>query len=147
MQSNEPRQHDAELTKIKDEISKLQNSLYSIDETRQHDTELAHIKDEIANLRGSLFSIDKNTSLMRQSMDGYTDLVQMHHRSLYRSNGDPGLIDKVEEVLRLERERLANEKTMQAEMRERRGDLRKAFYASVGSIVLLIAHIVISALT
>lgn len=53
---------------------------------------------ELKEIRDLAADTNTRIALLQQDLASTTELVKKHERLLYRTNGDPGLVDKVEDI-------------------------------------------------
>lgn len=56
------------------------------------------VMQELKEIRDLAADTNTRIALLQQDLASTTELAKKHERLLYRSNGDPGLIDRVEDI-------------------------------------------------
>ncbi len=91
---------------------------------------LRKVFDEVVASRADICVLD-------EKLDNITEIVKKHERVLYRSNGKPGLLDRIDDL----------EEESEARSKKRRDDkkIQKGFaYTMAGAVCLLVIDIVLS---
>jgi hypothetical protein len=108
------------------------------------------LRDEISEVKDLLNQYNTHVQLFSQKADAKFVLVDKHERVLFRQNGNPGLIEVVEDLTNAEKDRLEKEREAERDARkaveDRAAEWRKFRLGLFASVILLAINIALNLL-
>lgn len=97
--------------------------------------------DEVSATKEMVHALDKKIDALTIGMNTMNELVAKHERLLYRTNGNPGMVDEVEDLKEYVEEMETEKKERKEAIEKLVGERRRTVYALGTSIILILVDI------